>query len=305
MRGQSASTIELTLFAKRVLEENHPMTLRQLHYAIFSLDQIDYANDKSSYQRLSRVTTTARRLWRCWELDGEPGPEPELGIQPNHMIDETRAPETVSLWKNSASYIDAVRRSYRRNLWQDQMTHVEVWAEKATILGAIRPVADKWGVTLRVTHGFGSTGMENQIGTFFEGLDDKYIKIFYLGDHDASGHVIESDIHRRVETAAGISFSMERLAIHAQDIKKFNLPPQAIKESDSRAKSFRKQFGKNARTVELDALPVAELRRRVDEAIEGLIEFETWDRQLHVQEVELESIRDFADTIKNLPQADA
>jgi hypothetical protein len=54
--------------------------------------------------------------------------------------------------------------------------------------------------------------------------------------------------------------------------------------------------------VELDALPVEELRRRVREAIEGLIDVDLWNRQVDVQEVELKCIADFADTVKNLPQ---
>jgi len=120
-----------------------------------------------------------------------------------------------------------------------------------------------------------------------------------------SGHVIERDIHQRVETAAGVEFAMTRLAIHPEDIRQFRLPPQLIKETDSRAKGFRRDFGRNAKTVELDALPVDELRRRVEQAVTGLIDFKIWDRQRQVQEVELGCIRDFAHTLKNLPQADA
>ncbi len=304
MRGPSRATVALTRFAKAVLEAIRPATLRQLHYAIFSKDEIAYSNTKSDYQRLSRVTTTARRLYRAWELDDyAPPTPPELGIPPEWMIDETREGETPNLWKDSTEYIDAVRRGYKRDLWQDQPTHVEVWSEKATILAAIRPIAEELGITLRVTHGFGSCGMENEIGSLFEGLEGgKAIKIFYLGDHDASGHVIESDIHQRVETAAGVQFRMERLAIHKADIKAFRLPPQNIKESDSRAASFRKRFGANARTVELDALPPNELRRRVREAIQSCIDFETWERQQEIQEVELRCIERFADTVKNLPR---
>jgi hypothetical protein len=37
-------------------------------------------------------------------------------------------------------------------------------------------------------------------------------------------------------------------------------------------------------------------------AVERCIDFERWDRQLRVQEVELASIADFADKMKNLPQ---
>jgi hypothetical protein len=52
----------------------------------------------------------------------------------------------------------------------------------------------------------------------------------------------------------------------------------------------------------LDALPVGEVRGRVRNAIQELIDFELWNRQVAVQEVELKCIAEFADTVKNLPQ---
>src|ERR1035437_4093497 len=96
MRGLSKSTEELIEYSRLLLELDHPQTLRQLHYAIFSRQEIDYANDKASYARLSRATTTARRSYREWELDGEIGTAPASSIPPNWMVDEGRQPETVN-----------------------------------------------------------------------------------------------------------------------------------------------------------------------------------------------------------------
>jgi hypothetical protein len=197
--------------------------------------------------------------------------------------------------------MDTVKRAYRRNNWQDQPNYCEVWSEKATVLGSLRPITQEFGVMLRACRGFGSTGMESVVGDLFEGID-KPITVFYLGDHDPSGHDIERDIHHRAQTASGKEFAMVRLAIHPADIKEFNLPPQRIKATDSRAAGFKRRFGAKAATVELDALPVAELRQRVREAIEGQIDFDLWDRQVSVQEVELKCIADFADKVKKLPQ---
>jgi hypothetical protein len=65
MRGLSKKTLELIAFARQLLEAAHPMTLRQLHYAIFSAAKIDYDNAQADYKRLSRATTFARRTHRC------------------------------------------------------------------------------------------------------------------------------------------------------------------------------------------------------------------------------------------------
>jgi hypothetical protein len=306
MRGLSKKIRELIAFARQVLEEHHPMTLRQLHYAIFSAAKIDYKNEPEDYKRLSRATTRARRDYREYELFGMGETDPDLLdsvslIPPDWIVDELREAEQVSMWTDVGEYMTAVKRSYRRDNWQTQPNYCEVWSEKATVLGSLRPITEEYGVMLRACRGFGSTGMETQVGNLFEGID-KPITIYYAGDHDPSGHDIERDIHRRAQAASGKELAMIRLAIHPADIKAFRLPPQKIKKSDSRAAGFERKFGKKAPTVELDALPVEELRRRVREAIEVLIDFELWNRQVAVQAVELKCIAEFADTVKNLPQ---
>jgi hypothetical protein len=85
--------------------------------------------------------------------------------------------------------MEAVKCSYRRDNWQDQPAYCEVWSEKATVLGSLRPITQEVGVMLRACRGFGSIGMDGQVGNLLQDID-KPITIFYLGDHDPSGHDI-------------------------------------------------------------------------------------------------------------------
>lgn len=305
MRGTSSSTKELTAFCYRLLKELHPMTLRQLHYAIFSRQEIEYTNTPKDYKRLSRVTTKARRAYRDWELNGDPDDLPLVSqVMPGQwIVDETREAEVPNVWTNVQDYIGTVERSYRRDAWQDQQRHCEVWSEKGTVLSSIRPVADEWGITLRTIHGFSSTGMESDTGLQFEQIT-KPITVYYLGDFDPSGVCIEDDVHRRVMTCSGRHFDMRRLAIHPNDIWQFDLPPQMVKETDTRARSFRERYGNEAATIELDALPVDELRRRIEVAVQGLLDLKLWEHQKRIQQVEFDSIAKIVNTIKNLPQAE-
>jgi len=55
----------------------------------------------------------------------------------------------------------------------------------------------------------------------------------------------------------------------------------------------------------LDALPASELRRRVDAAVESLVDHALWNRQVMVQQVELNCIAEFAERMKSLPQLGA
>jgi len=298
-RGLSADTIELIQVVREILDDVHPQTLRQVFYAVNACRPDKFPNENRSYRRLSRHLTPARRLYREWELAGEIGEPPEHSINWRWIVDEGRKPEKANFWKDANEYVESVRESYRRDRWQDQPEYIELWGEKATVLQAMRPIIVAWGITLRVCRGFASSSMENQVGELFEGIG-KPITVLYVGDHDPSGHMIEEELHKRIEKASGVRFSMKRLAIHKADIQRFSLPSQKLKSSNHDVAGFVKKYGKQ--TVELEALPARELRRRVIEAIREHIDFERWNQQEIVEAAELECIERFADTMKNLKQ---
>src|SRR5260370_39920816 len=106
MRGLAAANKEVIATVNQILEEDHPQTLRQLHYQIFSRGRSDYQNDVPSYRRLSRVLTKARRVYRQWELYGD-GDPPADSVRADWIVDELRRPEKVSVWTYAAKYIDA------------------------------------------------------------------------------------------------------------------------------------------------------------------------------------------------------
>jgi hypothetical protein len=97
MRGLAETTKLLISYARALLEADHPQTLRQLHYAIFSRSEVGYQNTQADYKRLSRATTAARRTYRAWELHCAGGPAPSDAFPPEWMVDETRQPEVVEV----------------------------------------------------------------------------------------------------------------------------------------------------------------------------------------------------------------
>lgn len=302
-RGIHHRTRELVEGAHRILSEQQPMTLRQLFYRAVSVPLLQ--NTPGDYGKLSRILTGARER-------GE--------IPYEWIVDRSRQTYAATAWENPSAYAETMRHLYRRDYWQDQPAHVEVWTEKDAIMGSIEPVTDKWGVTIRVTRGFMSTTRAHEIAESF--IAERYghpftkdIHVLYLGDHDPSGVCIEEDAARRVsehmipgydasrnrflksigETeAAGVSlFEIKRLAIHAEDIKAFRLPPLRIKATDSRARAFALRHGPAC--VELDALPVQVLRARLDAAIRALVDLDAWGRAEAVEAVELASIKTVCD----------
>ena len=157
-------------------------------------------------------------------------------------------------------------------------------------------MTDSLGVTIRVGRGFQSTTRVHEITEHLESIG-KPIHIYYLGDFDPSGCEIETDLFWRVNG----DFKLTRLAIHADDIKRFNLPPLRVKASDSRSASFLSKHGNEC--VELDALPPNELRDRIRNAVMQHVDLPSWERAKLVESVEAQSIVAFAEKLQHLEAA--
>ncbi len=272
-RGRWVATGQLIEAAHEILVLEHPATIRQLFYRLVSIEELD--NSTADYHKLIRVMTLAR------ESDEIPFA---------WIVDRSRPTYAVNVFEDLRDGLKVLRDSYRKDIWQHQEVHVEIWTEKDAITGAIQPVTDDLGVTIRVSRGFTSTTRIHEIALQF-GAIRKPIHVYYLGDHDPSGRAIERDLAERIGSK-GITFStFTRLGILAEDIRRFNLPPLKVKTTDPRAAYFRRKFG--ARAVELDALSPDELRKRVRNAIESHIHRAAWDRALAVEIAERESIEKF------------
>jgi hypothetical protein len=306
-----AETERITLLidqAAEILAEESPMTIRQLFYRLVSVGALE--NCRSDYVKVSRMMTTARNDGRVdWDA----------------IVDRSRADYAPSVWDDAAEYVETLKTCYRKDYWNMQPVLVEIWVEKDAVVGSIEPLTNELGVRVRPGKGFQSTTKVYEIAELFSQID-KPIFVYYLGDHDPSGRNAEDElmvrvhqhlvdllcnmdkgkndrkpdgtsisVHRAIECEY---FSMERLAIHAADIAAFGLPPLKVKSTDSRAPGFRERFGDDC--VELDALPVTELRRRIHEAISQHIDVDSWERAKCAEKAEAESIMDFADKMKSL-----
>jgi hypothetical protein len=230
-KAEWAKTSGLIAAAVAILRREYPMTIRQLFYRMVSVGVIE--TNRGCYQMVSRFMTTARKDGRC----------------PYQYITDRSRPEYVpNVFTDAPGYAEAVKRSYRKDYWASQPNHVEVWTEKDAIIGCIEPLTSKLGITVRVGRGFSSTTKKHEISCLFQQIGrNKNIFVLYLGDHDPSGIAIEENLRESINAG----FEMERLAIHHSDIRRFNLPPLRVKETDSASEGFVTYHGSEC--VELDA----------------------------------------------------
>ena len=223
-------TADLIKAALKILKEQEPMTIRQLFYQMIGVLGIE--NSQRSYRLIGRIMTIARRDKRC----------------PYEWIcDRTRPTYEPSVWDNPSQYAVTVKRGYRRDYWQDQRYHVEIWCEKDTVTGSIQDVTDELGITVRVGRGFTSETRAWEIAQILAQTGHANVVLF-LGDHDPSGRDIERDWAARLRMHGSGPFEIRRLAINKADIKTYKLPPQRVKMSDTRSTRFIRAHGRECVT---------------------------------------------------------
>jgi hypothetical protein len=272
-RGKSQETLHLIDVCYAILEAIQPCTVRGVCYQLFTQGLIT-SMAKNETGRVGKLITYAR--------------EQEI-IPWEWVVDETRAPERAATWRDPEQFKAACRRSYRRDRWEGQDEHVEVWSEKGTIRGVLAPVLEEYAVTFRVMHGYASATAIRQAAVESAG-DTHPWTVFYVGDYDPSGmYMSEVDLPERLAEYGG-EVELKRVAlvradVFLDDLRSFDAD---TKVGDTRYKWFIKRYGGTC--WELDAMNPNTLRTRVSDAIVACIEPESWKRYDLCEQAEQKSL---------------
>jgi hypothetical protein len=250
--GKHAKTLTMLEVAREVLTANHPMTVRQVYYQLVARQVIE--NTRTQYQAVSNLLVDARKQ----------------GVIPWEWVeDRLRRPRVVSMWASLANFADTARRAYRRAVWATQPTYVEVWLEKDALSGIFEDVLDGYGVTLNVGRGYdGWDSIHNAAGRFGDGDG---VTVLYFGDFDPSGEDMVRSLGARL-TFFETRPEIVKCALTLADVKRYSLPPDFTKTTDTRRAAFVAKWGDLA--VELDALPVDVLRDRLISEVEARLDLD-------------------------------
>jgi hypothetical protein len=244
-----AKTTLMLKVAVEVLQDGHPMTVRQVYYQLVSRQVIK--NTRSAYQSVSKLLVDARKR-------GE--------IPWDWIEDRLRRPRSTSMWSDLPDFFETVRRAYRRDVWQDQPAYLEVWLEKDALSGIFEDVLDPYGVTLNVGRGFDGWSS-------IHGAAERYTRrqergrqtaVLYFGDFDPSGEDMFRSLRERLADR-GATPELVKVALIYEDIERYDLPPDFTKATDTRTAKFVAKYGDLA--VELDALPGPVLRQRLESEV--------------------------------------
>jgi hypothetical protein len=164
--------------------------------------------------------------------------EREYGTIPWELIvDETRGLEIKATWSNPADFAKQMTAAYRRSFWDQQPVRVEVWSEKGTVRGVLKPVLDEYGVGFRVLHGFSSATSVYDVAM---SDDERPLIALYVGDYDPSGlFMSEEDLPKRLAEYGGDHVDLRRVALTGEQVLDLPSFPASDKRRDPRYKCHR------------------------------------------------------------------
>ena len=275
-RGKTQRNLDLIDACHEILAAIHPASVRAVCYQLFTRGLLE-SMAKRCTDRVSKQLVYAR----------EAG-----GIPWEWIVDETRAVERVSTWETPQEFVETALSAYRKDWWAAQPVRIEVWSEKGTVRGTLAPVLQAYAVPFRGLHGFGSATVVHGVSVESR-ADPRPLMGLYVGDWDPSGLCMsERDLPDRL-TRYGGAVELRRIALTTVDVSATYLPSfeAATKRGDARYGWFVERYG--TQCWELDALNPVTLRERVETAIVGEIDRETWTRYKRVEGAERDSLARF------------
>lgn len=226
--------------------ENYTLTLRQLHYQLVSNNWI--INHDSAYKKLGNILDDCRYSGLIdWDAIEDRGRVPYIPYAVNNV--DHALQDTVD--------------QYRLDRQRGQKNHVELWTEKDALSGILRRTTEKYHIQLVVNKGYTSS---SAVYTAYQRIIDNCVDsgrttILYFGDHDPSGLDMVRDIRDRLTLMvekgrygfdADSVFEVIPIGLTMQQIKKYKLPPNPTKLTDSRSDNYISLYGKTC--WEVDAL---------------------------------------------------
>ncbi len=278
-RSTQADIRQLERQIYQVLREDHPQSVRHVFYRMTD-PRLSCPVEKSEagYVQVQNRLVKMRRAGADGAESYTPNPIPYGWI-----ADHTRRGYHTPTYDNAEDFILNVASLYRGNLWMQADCYCEVWAESRSLAGVLQADCEELAVSLYPTGGFSSLTLAFQAS---EGIKwrKKPVKIFYIGDYDPAGVLIDVSLEKELRThlpaCNGHNIEFERIAITAEQIAEYDLPGKPRKEGDRRALHIQE-------TVEAEAMPAAIMRAMVHARVESLLP----PRALEVTKIAEESER--------------
>jgi hypothetical protein len=237
-----------------VLCEDHPQSVRHVFYRMTNprLPEPVAKTDQGYDQVQSRITLMRR----------------EGKLPYGWVSDTSRRGYFTATYHSGVEFLRRHISAYRADLWGDAGVYCEVWTESRSLAGVIVNLCEQLAVSLYPAGGFSSISFAHDAALSIqeEVADGRPAHIFYIGDYDPAGVLIDHSLETelRQHLPADIDMRFSRLAITEDQIAAYDLPTKPRKESERRAPHLKE-------TVEAEAMPAGVMRALLRHEIEALL----------------------------------
>lgn len=238
-----------------VLSDDHPQSIRHVFYQMTN-PRLEAPVEKSD-NGYSQVQARLVKLRR------------EGAVPYDWIADMSRHGYHTNTFSDAGDFIERMQSLYRGDLWRLSEHYCEVWVESRSLASVVKDDCEELAVSLYPCGGFSSISFAHEAVQEINErmrINRKPIIIFYIGDYDPAGVIIDVALERelRLHLDDGIDLSFVRLGITEEQIKLYNLPEKPRKEKDRRALHVEK-------TVEAEAMPAGTMRKILRDAVESLL----------------------------------
>ena len=279
MKKLQKKTFDLIGKANQILEEYKKkgikITVRGLFYQLVTRDLIP--NNQKSYQKLSRVLSTARY---------------EGLMDWDSIVDNANFLHICNFFDNVTELLDVAKKSYKLDRWSNQKYYVEVWVEKDALRNIAEPITNNYQVNLFIPGGRVSTTMLYEATQRFAAQEDlgKKCILLYLGDHDPCGlDMALRDIPSRLDRF-GTNIEVKHIALTMEQIKEYNIPTDQISKDKDRTKEWYEELAETNKCWELDAIKPTVLQEIIKQNILHFLDIDKYEDILRKEKEDIKSL---------------
>lgn len=236
-----------------VLEADNPQSVRHVFYRMTD-PRLPEPVDKSErgYRVIQNRITVMRRNGK---------------LPYGWISDATRRGYHTATFDDAGDFFSRMKGLYRADLWSESDHFVEVWCESRSIAGVIEVDCRELAVSLYPCGGFSSITLAYEAAQHLnEVVGWRDLQIIYIGDFDPAGVLIDKALENELceHLDEDIPLRFHRIAITEEQIAEHDLSTKPRKPGDRRALHVRE-------TVEAEAMPAAQLRAILRQAVENFL----------------------------------
>ncbi len=278
-----------------IARDNRVCTIRQIYYlGIGRYWDKDTGGKRKNYSMVVRLAGQMR--------------EAEDGSLPwDWVADNSRYVRRPEMYLSAGDALENCIRYYRRDAWQDQPYRVEVWCESDSISGVIYDVTSKYGVGLYPCGGQSGKSFVREAAIAHR-ESGKPVYVIYAGDWDPSGLSIPRAVEERMQRYGhrDVQMHFSRVGVNPEDVMHGEYTSHSTNKRDPNYRRFVKACRDHDLdpdvSVEVEALPPAELRERIEDKIISLVDVDAWHSTVEAESSEREFMQQWRNQFIGLDQ---